>query len=365
MLFLLITAVSGDLAPWQIYVGVTISSIFVALQNPAYKAAITDLVPPEQYARAGALVQLASSAQHLLAPMLAGLLLSVGGVAVVLILDLSTFVVAVAAALAIGRPLVASRPGARDTAQDPPRCSLRGELAQGWNTVRHRAGVFAIVVLMSVTTFFVGMLQTLFAPMLLSFTDARTLGFVQSFAASGMMIGSLVLGAVGISRRHEAILVLALTLAGAFVAAVGLTTKVAIITGSLFLFFCTLPLINTCAEVLIRTRIPNELQGRAWGIIGLLSQLGFVAAYGISGLLADRLFAPLLTEGGVLADSVGRIVGTGEGRGIALMLVLSGAGLVAAAVRSVRPLVSGGLQPPDGIQGHDDTHVYAPEAVQP
>lgn len=50
-------------------------------------------------------------------------------------------------------------------------------------------------------------------------------------------------------------------------------------------------------------------------MIGLLSQLGFVAAYMLAGVLADYVFTPLLVSGGVLADSVGRIIGTGSGRG--------------------------------------------------
>ena len=332
VLLILVSVLAGALVPWKIYLGVSISSAFVALQNPAYKSSVTDLLPEEHYSRASGLVQLASSAQHLPAPMAAGVLLVTGGLIPILLIDLSTFAVAVVAALAIGRPLVPSRretPGdTRNGAHHENRRRLlgtvMGELQQGWDAVHSDGRVMAVVVLMSMTTLFLGVLQTLFAPMMLAMTDAQTLGFVQSISASGMLAASLVLGAVGVSRSHDTILIAALILAGLFLSAIGLTTRIGVITSSFFLFFCTLPVIN------------------AWGIIGLLSQLGFVAAYALSGLLADRLFTPLLTDRGRLAASVGRVIGTGDGRGMALMLVISGIGLAAAAGLATGPLVSGG-----------------------
>ena len=47
-------------------------------------------------------------------------------------------------------------------------------------------------------------------------------------------------------------------------------------------------------------------------------------AYVISGPLADDLFGPLLAEGGALADTVGRLIGVGQARGIGLLFILSG-----------------------------------------
>ncbi len=346
--FILFSVLAGTLAPWRIYGGVAVSSVFVALQNPAYKSSVTDLLPEEHYSRASALVQLASSAQHLVSPMLAGLLLTAGGLVPILLIDLSTFAIAVVAALSIGRPLDPSRGVVGSTNSD----GALAQLKQGWRAIHTDRRVMAVVALMSLTTLFLGVLQTLCAPMLLAIIDERTLGFVQSFSASGMLVSSAVLGAVGISRSHNAFLILALMLAGLFLSAMGMATRIDVIAASFFLFFCTLPVINACADVLIRTRIPNEVQGRAWGIIGFLSQLGFVAAYALSGFLADRLFTPLMADGGRLATSVGRVIGSGNGRGMALMLVLSGIGLAVAAGFAAGSLSSGGQVP------------HAKEAVQ-
>jgi hypothetical protein len=47
-----------------------------------------------------------------------------------------------------------------------------------------------------------------------------------------------------------------------------------------------------------------------------------------TGPLADRVFEPLMAPGGALAGSVGSLLGTGPGRGIGLMTVLSGIGVI-------------------------------------
>jgi hypothetical protein len=90
------------------------------------------------------------------------------------------------------------------------------------------------------------------------------------------------------------------------------------------MFFAALPFVNTCADVLIRIRVPNDVQGRAWGMISVLTQMGYVAAYAVCGALADRVFGPMLMEDGILAGSVGRLIGTGEGRGIGFMFMITG-----------------------------------------
>jgi MFS family permease len=111
---------------------------------------------------------------------------------------------------------------------------------------------------------------------------------------------------------------------GLFIALIGVSTNVLFLSAMGFLFFAALPFINTSAEVLIRTAIPNRQQGRAWGLISLLSQFGALIAYCTVGLLADFLFNPLLVEGGALASTLGQAIGVGEGRGIGLMLIISG-----------------------------------------
>ncbi len=87
-------------------------------------------------------------------------------------------------------------------------------------------------------------------------------------------------------------------------------------------------------DYLLRTSIDNAVQGRAWGLIGLLSQLGYIIAYSTSGYLADAVFEPIMQE---------------KGRGIGLVIILSGLLLVLLSIliqaqQSIRLLAKEGVE---------------------
>ena len=61
-------------------------------------------------------------------------------------------------------------------------------------------------------------------------------------------------------------------------------------------------------------------------------------AYLAAGPLADHVFEPLLDIDGPLANSVGQIIGTGQGRGIGLLYIILGTIiLLATAVAFLHP----------------------------
>ena len=336
LVFILGMMLAGNPELWHIYLGVTVTSVFVALQSPAYKASVTDLLTEDQFSKASGLVQLASSAQHLFSPVIAGVLMSVTGIGIVLLINISTFIVAILAVLFIRRDMQTEHGKSGNK-------NFWGDLNDGWHAITDHKGVLYLIIVISVVTFYIGFLQTLLGPMILSFSDARTFGTVQSVSAVGMLLSSLLLGIFTITGRYSRMLSIGLVFAGVSFSLMGLTTSVYFITVAGFMFFCALPLVNTSADVLVRKNIENGKQGRVWGIIGVLSQLGFVVAYAIAGPLADHVFNPLLAGDGILASPVGRVIGTGAGRGIGFLFLISGIlvvcmGIITTGIKSIQQL---------------------------
>ena len=95
LVFILICMLRGEAQLWQICVGVTISSVFSSLLDPAYKATVTDLLTKEQYTKASGLVQIASTSKFLISPIIAGYLLVISDIKLLLIIDIFTFFVTV------------------------------------------------------------------------------------------------------------------------------------------------------------------------------------------------------------------------------------------------------------------------------
>ncbi len=338
LVFILICMLRGEAGLWQICVGVTISSVFSSLLEPAYKATVTDLLTEEQYVKASGLVQVAGASKYLISPIIAGFLLTVSDIKLLLVIDICTFFVTVSSTLVV-REGLASKKG-RQTK------SFIRDFKEGWSAVSENRGVLILVIMGSGITFFLGFIQTLFTPMILAFSSSAVLGTVETIAASGMLVSSLMIGILPIRRGYTKLLSLSLFLAGIFMAVFGLRENIVLICISGFLFFTMLPFANTCLDFLLRTNIGNDLQGRAWGLIGVISQLGYVAAYAISGPLADYVFTPLLLKKGFLANSVGRITGTGGGRGTGLLISIAGmllcvTSLLLRHIKSVKMLEKG------------------------
>lgn len=315
ILYILICMLRGQADLTQICVGVFVSAVFSSLLEPSYRATVTDLLTREEYSKASGLVSLAGSARYLISPVLAGILLTVSDIRLLLVIDICTFFVTVTSTAVVKRGLVSKPAEERETFAESMR--------QGWEAVHSRKGVFLLILLSSALTCFMGAFQILAEPLILAFQSSAALGVGETICASGMLVSSLLLGIRGLKKGYAGVLSNSLMVAGLSMAAFGIWENMYPICVFGFLFFAMLPFANNCLDYLVRINIPDELQGRAWGFIGFLSQIGYVVAYGTAGALADLL---------------GRRSGLGVGRGAAF--VVMGAGVLLAvmafAIRFIR-----------------------------
>ncbi len=316
VIFILLCMLGGGATLLQICIGVLISAVFSALLEPAYRATITDLLTKEQFSRASGLVSLAGSARYLLSPILAGFLLTVSDVKLLLAIDICTFFLTVASAAAVRRSIGKKAAETRE--------KFWASIREGWRILRAKKGVLPLVLVSAAVTLFLGMFQILAEPMVLSFADAQTLGVTETICASGMLVSGLILGVRGIKKHFVGVLGVSLMLAGVMMIGFGLFENIYPICVFGFLFFAMLPFANSSLDYLTRTNIPDGVQGRVWGLIGFLSQMGYAVAYAVSG---------------VAADALGKWTGRGVGGGSAIVIQAAG-GLMALIAVSMLTLGS-------------------------
>lgn len=309
IIYILVCMMNGGAELWQICVGVSISSIFSSLLEPAYRATITDLLTKEEYSKASGLVGLAGSARYLISPLIAGILLNISDIKLLLIIDISTFVVTVLATAVVKKGI--------KTKVEETKESFKQSFKAGWKAIHGRKGVFRLVLISSVITLFMGIFQILAEPLVLSFSDSMVLGIAETVCASGMLVTSIFLGARGLKKNFTKILSISLAISGIGIIGFGSVENIYIITAFGFLFFAALPFANNCLDYLVRTNIPDKLQGRVWGLISFISQLGYVVSYAISG---------------VAADGLSKAFDISVGRGAAIAVMVSGVILILVAL---------------------------------
>lgn len=320
IIYILVCMANGGAQLWQICLGVSVNAIFSALLEPSFRATITELLTKEEYSKASGLVSLAGSARYLFSPVIAGFLLTVSDVKLLLFIDMCTFFLTVMSVAVV-------RHGIGNTVVEKKE-SFAESFKGGWVAITAKPGIFMIMVVSAGITLFMGVFQILAEPLILSFADSKTLGISETICACGMLVSSIVLGIKGIRNHFVKALGISLMSAGAFMFGFGCFENIIVICCFGFMFFAALPIANNCLDYLTRTNIPEEMQGRAWGLIGFISQMGYVVAYAVSGFAAD---------------AIGKATGLGVGRGSAITVQLAGICLVATSalilvIKSIREL---------------------------
>jgi MFS transporter, DHA3 family, macrolide efflux protein len=319
---------------WHVYLVGAISAAMAAFQWPAFSAATTLLVPKRHLGRASGMVQTAMALSQVLAPAMAGALVASIGPANVLLIDFATFLVALATLLAVRFPRPETTPEG-----EANRGSLLREAWWGWQFIRDRRGLLGILLLFASTNFCMAMLQVLVTPLVLGFTTTEVLGVVLSVAGFGMLAGSILMSVWGGPRRRVYGLYVPLAIQGLILLLGGLRPSAVLIASAAFVFLFVGPILIASSQAIWQIKVPPDLQGRVFAVRRMIAWSTLPLASLFAGPLADRVFEPMMAPGGLLAGSVGRVLGVGEGRGIGLLFMVLGVLVlltVAVAWRSPR-----------------------------
>lgn len=248
--YILLCMINGGASLPQICAGVFVSSVFSSLLEPSYRATVSDLLTKDEYSKANGLASLAGSARYLVSPLLAGLLLSVSDIKLLLVIDISIFIITVISTAVVKRGI--------ETKQCEKNISFIASMKEGWKAVHSKDGIFLLIMVSAVLTLFLGVFQILAEPLILSFSDSKTLGIAETICASGMLVSSLISGIRGIKKNYVKVLAISLAMAGLFMVGFGIWENIIVISIFGFMFFMMLPFANNCLDYLVRTKVSGR-----------------------------------------------------------------------------------------------------------
>ena len=310
---------ADSLEIWHVFVITLVSSGFSTFQWPAYSAATTLLVPKRHLARAAGMVQTAQSTSNILSPMIAGLLVITIQIWGIFAIDFATYLFALATLIVIRIP----QPKATADGQKG-RGSFLKEVAYGWSYIRTRPGLLALLLFFAGTNLAYSSFSVLFKPMVLSFTSPALLGTLESAGGIGMLIGGIFLSVWGGPKKRIYGVMGFGFLSGVAAIFLGIRPNVLIIACANFACLFTAPLIGGLSQAIWQVKTAPDIQGRVFSLRRAISWSTTPVSLLLLGPLADRVFEPAMAADGVLANSVGAIIGIGPGRGIALLTILLG-----------------------------------------
>ena len=291
---------SGEL--WMVLLAMAVRSAGAGVQQPAVGAVLPQLVPTAQLMRVNGINASLNSALMLLSPAVAAALFASFGLTSVLFVDVATAVIGVVllALLAVPRlPRPAVRLGYTEDLRAGVRYA-RNHPVVGWILVS-----FAVV-------FFLVVPPSYLTPLLIvrTFGDEAWMLTANEVSFSiGMVLGGAVLASWGASRDRMALLTGATVVLGVLSVLLGVAPVLWVFLALMFLVGVVVPAFSTTSATMLQESVELEMQGRVFGLLGIVMALAMPAGMAVFGPLSDVVSVEaVLIAGGVLTVLVGVVI---------------------------------------------------------
>ena len=289
----------GELQVWHIYAVSILAGFFTAFQYPAYAAAVTTMLPKEDYTRAEGMLGSARALSGILAPILAAALLGRISLSGIMLIDLATFL------FAFGTLLVIHIPQPRQTATGLESKGMFWQEVQfGFRYINKMKSLRALTFLFIIAGVFLAIGATLMAPLVLSETgdNESALATVLSVGAVGGIVGGVLLSIWGgTKRRIHTVLLGGMGACLLGIVWLGLGKSVIFWAIGSFFFAFFEPFVEGGNIAIWQVKVPADVQGRVFSARHLLVQLPYLLGILAAGYLAEiATMSVILVSAGVL-----------------------------------------------------------------
>lgn len=312
--------VTGHLSVWNIYVINIVIGVTTAFQQPASAVAVGRLVPKDKISNISGFNSFSSNLIVIFKPMLAAALFAAGGLPIILVIDLASFAVAFGILL-IFIPIP-------EQIEKKQHQSLFAGTAEGVWFLKKEKGIFYIMLTMALINFFSRLTyENILSPMILarSANNSMVLGIVNACMGIGGIVGGIAVSFKKESRHKASAIYLSAALSFLFG---DLTMAVA---GDVFFWSFAaiaasipIPFIMSNQNAILYRKVPQEMQGRVFAVRNAIQYSAIPVGILLGGFLADYIFEPFMHSEAELAGFLSKIVGSGDGSGMAVMFLCTG-----------------------------------------
>lgn len=331
----LILLKTGTLAVWHLYILNALNGLMNSVQSPASDVAITLLTSEKHYQKTSGMRSFSNSLVSILTPVFAAAIVSFAGIEAVIAFDLFTFVAAFSVLL-----FFIKIPEAPQVSKNTE--TLLQSAKSGLVYLKYNRGILWLILFLSAINLIASMYNSILPAMVLSKANETALGLVNCCVGIATLIGSLI--ATFYPKPKSRIKIICNCLLFSMC-----TENFLLAFGNHPIIWCigavlgwlVIPLMGANYDVIFRSNVPKEMQGRVYSVRNALQFFTIPVGYFLGGLLVDKVFEPFMenTKMGLLND----IFGVGKGSGASLLFFIIGlAGvlvcLIFRRIKSLREL---------------------------
>lgn len=310
---------TDNLEVWHLYALNALNGLMNTIQQPASDVAVTLLTPKKYYQKTSGMRSFSNSLVTVLTPVLAAAVVSFAGVEAVISFDLITFCMAFFALLFFIRiPRIEEESEKKEGVLKAARGGLR--------YLRTNKGILWLILFLAAINLIASIYNAALPAMVLSRANGgeTALGILNTCTGLATLAGSVIATFYPAPKSRVRVICNCLLISMStenFVLALG-RTPLAWCIGAV-MGWLLIPLMNANMDVIFRTNIPPEMQGRVYSARNTLQFFTIPIGYFLGGLLVDEVFEPFMAGFG--GDNIlSCIFGEGKGSGAALLFFVIG-----------------------------------------
>lgn len=323
---------TDSLTAWHLYVLNALNGLMNTIQQPAGEVAATLLIPKGNYQKTSGLRSFSQSLNSILTPILATALYAFAGMDWVIVVDLSTF------ALAFFMLLLFIHIPESDAPKQAEE-KLLTAARKGIVWLRENPLVLTLILYLACINLVASIYDAALPAMLLSKQNGgeTVLGIVNTCVGIATLAGSVLVTLLPAPKNRVKVISFSLLLSMSsenFLLAFGKTPLVWCIGAVLGWLF--IPLMNANLDVIFRSSIPVDMQGRVYSCRNTLQFFTIPIGFLLGGLLVDKVFEPLMAAQPANSLLIS-LFGENKGSGAAMLFFIIGiAGVLVCLIFNFR-----------------------------
>lgn len=310
---------TNALIPWHLYLLNALNGLMNTIQQPASEVASTLLIPKDYYQKTSGLRSFSQSLNSILTPVLATALFAFAGIDLVIAVDLLTFALAFLTLLLFIRIPKSSEP--KQTSEN-----LLQSAKKGIEWLRKNPLILTLILYLASINLVASVYDAALPAMLLSKKNGgeTVLGAVNTFVGIATLAGSLLVTFLPAPKNRVKIISITLLISMSsenFLLAFGKTPWIWCLGA--VLGWITIPIMNANLDVIYRSSIPIDMQGRVYSCRNTMQFFTIPLGFLLGGLLVDKVFEPLMASQSANSLLV-TVFGENKGSGAALLFFIIG-----------------------------------------
>ncbi len=308
------------LRPVHMYLLNVVNGLMNTVQQPAGDVAMTMITPKKYYQKTSGMRSFSGSLVTILNPVLATAFFAFGGMELVIYTDLATFVIAFLALLFGVRLPVTEKE------ESGEKESFLAAVKAGLVCLREHELVLVLIFFLAGVNFVASAFDATLPALILPRAGGgeTVLGIVTSCAGIAMLAGSVLVTLLPAPKNRIRVIYLTMLFSlGTENFLLAFTEKPVLWCVGQIIGWLLVPLMNANLDVIVRTSIPVDMQGRVYSCRNTLQFFTIPIGLSVGGFMVDKICEPVMTLSP--ADgALSLLFGRGKGAGAAMMMFLLG-----------------------------------------